>query len=486
MALLSLLGITWLTLAAPQGPAPTPVAPPAVQDIRVVLFISAPKNLQKALVQQIAIPVGQDIELVPMDEFQAAARRAHLHRASSLKAAVTLAHPLHLSHVVSVSVVQPRRGKGHRRHTDDHTFIEVFVGRLRPKREILSVKRYYLPNRKLTPSTARVIVDRIKAQVQLPPTAAKKPPGNETDETPSESPPEPTASAPKIPGPDARKPLGDKDELDPLTQDVMAEQEAEADAKAAQADAKAAQVAVNANHTLHMRGSLALTMVQRNAYLKAGVSGESPPCYCGTGAFANTFLGVHAMVDLFFREGLPGFGLITDLTLFWPRTDVQTDAQPRTITSIVTDFRIALAYRWRSNIGIELIPRVGWGLYDFPLSDGDFPGLSYSYPLLGLDFGFLFASETWRLNASVDYLPSLSPGEDAPRLGQKTSGNGVQVGGGISWDTGPVELGLNVIYTKRTMGFSGQTFLFTEQSFDNVSLSDQQLQLLLSVGTRFW
>jgi hypothetical protein len=476
MALLSLLSITWLTLAAPQAPAPTSVVQPAAQDIRVVLFISAPKNLQKSLVQQIAIPVGQDVELVPMDEFQAAAKRARLHRAGSLKAAVLLARPLRLSHVVSVSVVQPRHKKGGRRHSEDHTFLEVFVGRLRPKREVLSVKRYYLPNHKVSPSTARVIVDRIKAQVQLPPVAPQKPREDDREEKHNATAPQAAPTAPQRP---QTLPLGDQDDLDPLTQDMMAEQEAETDAAAAQA-------ATNANHVLHMRGSLALTVVQRNAYLTAGVSGESPPCYCGTGTFANTFLGVHATADLFFREGLPGFGAITELTLYWPHSDVQTDAQARTITSFVTDFRLALAYQWRSSIGIELIPRVGWGLYDFPLSDGDFPGLSYSYPLLGLDLGFVFASDAWRLNVSVDYLATLSPGEDAVRLGQKTNGNGVQIGGGIAWDTGPVELGLSLVYTKRSLGFSGQTFLFTEQNFDNVSLNDQQVQLLLSVGMRFW
>ena len=207
MALFSLLGFTWLTLTAPSPEAPASTDALA-QDIRVVLFINSPKSLHKSIVERIAVPLGQDVEVLQTEAFNAAAKRAHVKRTNPLKAAVALAHPLRLSHAVTISVLQPRHGRSGK------VFLEVFVGRLRPVREIVGVHRYYLPDRQLTPSMARAIVQRLKGQIQAPPRPIA-PRVSEPHDDHSHPPPAAVA-APQ----GGRKP-SEEDDVSPLTQDFV-------------------------------------------------------------------------------------------------------------------------------------------------------------------------------------------------------------------------------------------------------------------------
>ena len=247
-----------------------------------------------------------------------------------------------------------------------------------------------------------------------------------------------------------------------------------------------AHVATDPNHAPRGHASVALAVSQRNAHLTASQPSETPPCYCGDGLLANTFLGIQASFDVFLHDELAGLGAFADITLLWAPTTVQTDLASRRILSVVSDLRGALAYQWRSAFGLVLAPRLGWGAYHFPLSDGPFPGLAYRGPFLGLDTTFWFAGDTLSVGATLDWLVTIASADDAVRLGQQTGGSGIQAAAGLTWVIDPVEVGLRAVYTNRGLNFSGQTFLFTPQRFDNVALSDQQVQLLLSVGTRFW
>ena len=463
-ALLVLAGWLLLAPAGPPRPGSSPApnsaadAPEPEEDVRVVLLSRGSDSFLRSFAKLLEAPIAAQVEVMPTPSFRRAAAQAHIRKPNSIAAVQRVARNVHITHVVSITET-----KGAHR-SDRRRFVEVVVARFKPNTTVMMAQRFFMPERHLTATLAGVIRQRVLTALTMP---------------------APTAPAAAADSPaDGPRRAGTHDDDDDDGDGDDSDGGEESDDTSVSEDGGGSDSTPGEGRVWLAIGP---ALAKRVATLAS--SGSTPPCYCGGGALANTFPGLRGEAALFWTPSGTAVGVVGDLALFVANTLVPLDINKRTITSLITDYHAGVALRYIPPIdllNLELTPVLGYHAFNFPLSDGPFPGLSYNSLWAAVRLGLSLADGMWNLFLEGEFLPLVGSHDEAPRLGKQTPGLGWALNGGVRLVLPWLEIGLRLRFADYALAFSGQTFLYTPTRYSNVSLDDRMGQIVLMVGSHFW
>jgi hypothetical protein len=439
--------------------------------IRLAVVVRGPPALRRVVAQDMERPLAEIADTVPQNEYQRAAKRAGVRKPFSPAAARRVGGELHLTHVLLVRDVVMRSRRGRR------TFAEVRLVEVQRPGKTLFAQRYFLPEGRLTASTAGSITERLKTYL-----AAVDSDVRNVLDTPREA----AARRPHLPTPrgtDLDTPARDPQTGEALSRDDADDNDDDDEAPGISAKAPPDEGTAGARRSAFGAG---LAVVRRSAALVPSDGARNAPTYDSSGSYGGIIPGLALSAHLFPLDAMPALGLSLDGFVVLASTELPNTSTRQSFRNVVWNLRGAVAFQMDTAVGLGLGLRAGYAYLSFPLSDGAFPGLSYAAPLAGARVTWRLGDGTVTLRAGGEYMFAVQGGLEASRLGTSLGGHAYGAEAGIEIDAGPLEITPLVRYEAYSSRFSGQTFLFTAARFNNVVLDDRQTQLLITVGSRFW
>lgn len=513
---LARLGFAFLLAAA---------TPAAAQSTTPTLSVVPSKvkggpNLGPQLKPMVEKPLKSQATVVPFKAFQKAARKAKVkpRELATASGATTVGRALELTHVVVVEGFTEKIGEGKKKkavHSARVTVLAVDSG------ESLFTQSYVLKGKRLTKDVGQQIVADL-TPVLAPAAAPEVPaPVDETAPTPPEAPPAPVVDAQPTDGTFEGSPV------DGAPADGAALEEGFGEAGAGDAGTDAALASTDAS----IPTDAAMTE-------SAPVPPESEPAFVpveeGTGKRASWRPGLVVRLGAvgFVRNGTieddsatapltysppedtlsvpmaglvqlelyplafggrgrwyEGLGLDAEALVTQIETEVAATAtsDATTVKSNVFSARGGLSLRfvlWDSETAADVKVRAGYGMFQFPLDAGNFPGVSFKGPYAG---GTVTVPLVPKLAIVVGgtYTFGLSVGDRAADIGQSLDSATAFTGeGGLRLTLGALEVGLVGRMEQYSAAFTGTSSLDGVQ-YTDATFEDTYAGGMLTAGYRF-
>jgi hypothetical protein len=474
-----------VAIACPPGAFAQEADKPAV----AIVPVRGRPNLTSQL-KLLEATLKDSVMVVPLKGYQKAARRAKVkaREMATPAGAATIGRELKLTHVILVQGVRERIGEGRSKKTVSSakvTVVAIETG------EAIFTQSYVLKGSRLTRDVAEQIQGELLPRLVPPPPEPVPAPVAETEPAV----PPPPAAPPELPppAPEASPPASAEPALAPATPPPASEPVA-----VAVAEPPPLPVAPETSLSWKSRRRRPGLIVrlgawgfQRNAKISdalgtAPLSYEPPkgsvmPMPAGImqlELYPLSFGGSGAWYEGF---GIEGEGSFTQVV-----TVVQTESKQE-IKSIVYAARGGLSLRfvlWDSESAIELRVRGGYGLLQFPLSSGSFPGVKFAGPYAGGGLTVPFFRHQLSFVLSCSYSPSITVTDRASQIGASlNSASAIVAEGGFRFSLARFEVGLVGHWEQYSASFSGASTLSgIAQTYTDAKFKDTYTGGFLTAG----
>jgi hypothetical protein len=434
-----------------------------VPPVRMAVVIVGPQALVNQVQEEITLPLSAVAQIVQTSDYRRAAAHIGIARhPRSNRAAPFVGRELGAQYVLLVDglVMHSEAGR------------QVFMGvRLihTASAQMLLGQRYFLPDGKLTPSTADAIRTRL-VQMVGPQLGALIPESVQPQQPVSGGKPQPAQVQPEQP----------MQPVLPAPQGALHPPKAWGKRPSVQVRAQAqnpTQGPTPRKSWVH----LAPQLLWRRAFLKPTQERGQRILYGDGPGFGRVTAGGQLGMGFYFGR----YGAEFDVAATTGATSETIDGVGNQSTAQRLSVRGAFAVELLKKSRARIAPRVGM-LYDLlPIDLGPFIGLRY----LAATVGARLATPLWghilQLEGAVDYMFVGSLGLEAGRAGVPGfAQGGIASLGPVVW-FGPVRLAVTLGLDTRTAHFHGPTSLYAPVRYVAMQLSDTLLQLAWQVGMGF-
>lgn len=476
-------------------------------------------NLGPQLKPMVERPLKSQASIIPFKAFQKAARKAKVKPkdVATVSGATTIGAALELTHVVIVEGLTERIGEGKKKkavHSAKVTVLAVDSG------ESLFTQSYVLKGKRLTKDVGQQIVADITpilappAEPEMPaPVEEVAPPPPEAPVADAQPPQDPSLEQPTgTPEPalenaGADPTLASADGAVPADDSVPAdgaglESGVPGDAAMTEAAPVPPEPEAAPSEPAGKRASWRPGLVARLGALGFVRNGTieddsatpalsySPPDGGATPMPAGVVqLEVYPLAFGGTGKWYEGIGIDAEGSFTQVVTEVgaTSTSSATEVTSTVFGGRGGLSLRfvlWDSETAADVKVRAGYGMFQFPLSEGSFPGVRFAGAYAGATVTVPLMRQL-AIVVGLTYTPSLSVLDRAEDIGESLeSGSGFTGETGLKLTFGALEVGLIGRMEQYSMAFTGPS------SLDNVSYTDATFEdtyagALLTGGYRF-